>query len=174
MRTFVTVILIVGFWASSARAVSEEGLLEAVDFIEEWTSYEYSGETLPEIKYLDHDTLQVFAHGSFAYAQAERKGRKLEKANAYYDPSRKTIYVSEAIDLETRQGRPTLIHEMVHFLQDITGYTASLDGHIACTESIAYEVQMLYEAMHDYSEDKVALSYSLSNFAAMECMGNQF
>lgn len=143
-----------------------------IDFILEWTSYKYNGEALPQIKVKRHNILQVYAYGEYVYAQAEAKGQKLDTALAFYDIKTKTIYVSDQIQNKSDRLEVSLVHELVHYLQDINGYTASLNGHIECTESEAYDVQMLWQIMNHIHEEEVQYVQERSLFSAMQCMGD--
>ncbi len=146
-----------------------------IDFIVEWTSHKYQGEELPQIQFEDHGLVQVFAYGDLEYAQAEAQGKKLNTVSAVYDASRKTIYVSNTIKDNQQELELALVHELVHYLQEINGYTASLNGHLECTESDAYDIQMLWQILiHkvDVKSNEVRLTHERSLLAAMECMGD--
>lgn len=158
---------------SSAQTVPHSDLIRYIDFILEWTSYEYNGEPLPKIEITRHELVQIFAHGDFEYAQAEFKGIELPTVNAVYDAKRKTMYISDRLDLSDPLTEVTLVHELVHYLQDINGYTASLDGHLACTESEAYDVQMLWQTFNQVDVENIPFVYQQSLVAAMRCMGSK-
>ena len=74
--------------------------------------------------------------------QAHRKITRSE-VEAFYDSDKKTIFVSDRIDLDTTYGQSVLLHELVHHVQ----YQMDLDG-IACgysfVEGDAYSVQAAY------------------------------
>lgn len=159
------------FAAKSAKQTPD--LMKYIDFILEWTSYKYNGEPLPEIKLTRHELVQIFAHGDFEYAQAEAKGIELPTVNATYDVKRKTIYISDRLDMSDPKTEITLVHELVHYLQDINGYTSSLDGHLECTESEAYDVQMLWQTIHQVDVESIKYVYHQSLISAMRCMGSK-
>lgn len=144
-----------------------------LDFAVEWTSYKYSGQPLPKIKVAQHELVQIFAYGDYEYAQFEAKGIKPATVNAIYLPEKKTIYVSDQVDLSQPENAPTLIHEMVHYLQDITGYTQSLQGHLSCTESEAYDVQMLWQKFNGVRVEEIPRIYSQGLLAATQCRGSK-
>ncbi|MBY0384105.1 hypothetical protein K2X05_03010 [bacterium] len=147
-------------------------LQQYIDFILEWTSYKYNGEALPKIKIEKHSLVQVFFYGDYVYAQAESKGQKLNPVLAFYDLKRKTIYVSDQIQNDPKRMEVALVHEMVHYLQDINGYTVSLGEHTVCTESEAYDVQMLWQIEKNIFKEEVPFVQERSLFSAMQCMGN--
>lgn len=144
-----------------------------IDFIVEWTSHKYNGEPLPKIKTIQHELVQIFAYGDFEYAQAEGKGIKLPNVNAIYDKDRKTIYISDRLDMNDPMTEVTFVHEMVHYLQDINGYTDSLNGRLACTESEAYDVQMVWQKIYNVDVESIQYTYQHSLIAAVRCMGSK-
>ena len=64
-------------------------------------------------------------------------------ALALYAHKAKTIYLDERINLETGQGKSTLLHELVHHYQNISGKMAGYECSHA-SERLAYEVQRDY------------------------------
>ena len=146
-----------------------------ITFIERWTSYNYNGEDLPELKQVDSEYLQLFYYGDYVYAQAEFKGEALEKVLAYYDRKDKLIYVTNEFPAQGLEIEPTLVHELVHYMQDINGYTDSVGDYLECTEGEAYDVQALWQIMvKRESRESVQYVYERSILAAMKCMGNKF
>jgi len=144
-----------------------------VDFALEWTSYSYHGEPLPKIKLERHQLVQIFAYGDYEYAQAESKGVELPTVYAIYLADEKTIYISDQLPLNDKKIDVTLAHEMVHYLQDINGYTRSLNGHTVCSESEAYDVQMLWQKIKNVDPESIQYVYQRSTLAAIECMGSK-
>lgn len=169
-------LLIAGllFCTLSAHAETDYKLNEYVDFAVRWTSYKYNGEALPQIKKVRSDIVQIYAYGDYEFAQAEYKGIQLPTVLAIYDPKGKKILVSEKIQDNDPTLTATLVHEMVHYLQDINGYTASLDGRIVCTESEAYDVQMLWQLENKINLQEIPYIQERSLLSAMKCMGNMF
>lgn len=161
--------------ATQQSANFQPDLMPYIDFILEWTTYKYEGEKLPKIKIEDHGLVQVFAYGDLEYAQSEAQGKKLNTVLAVYDDQRKTIYISDTIKDNKQKYELALVHELVHYLQDINGYTALLNGHLQCTESEAYDIQMLWKILiHkvDVKDKEVRSIQELSLISAMKCMGS--
>jgi len=144
-----------------------------IDFAVEWTPYAYTGQPYPKIKLERHDIVQVYGYGELETAQAEEQGIELPVVNAVYVPEDKTIYVSDRISLNDPKIESTMVHEIVHYLQDITGYTRSLEGHIACTEADAYDVQMLWQKINNVDIDDIPFVYQQALLSATRCMGNK-
>jgi len=159
--------------AAPGFEVTQFDLMKYIQFDVEWTSYKYQNEPLPKVKVLPDELLQIYAYGDFEYAQAEAQGKKLPIMNAVYLPENKTIYLSERLDLNAPSTEVTLVHELVHYLQDINGYTKSLDGHLACTENEAYEVQMVWQKIHNVDVESIHDVYGLSVLASIKCMGSK-
>lgn len=145
-----------------------------VDFAVRWTSYEYHGEALPQVKIQKTGLVQVFAYGEETISAAAKNNQKLPLVLAIYDRDYKTIYISDSVDLKDPLLEVTFVHEAVHYLQDINGYTDSLDGHIVCTESEAYDVQVLWQIEFNVAKEEIPFARERSLLSAMNCMGNQF
>ncbi len=153
----------------------ETNLLTYVNFATKWTSYLYLSEPLPKIKIERDGLVQIYAYGDYVVAQAERNQKSLPAVNAIYDRYNKTIYISDKVDLKNKSLEVTLVHEIVHYLQDINGYTDSLgDQNIACTESEAYDVQQLWQIEFNIDIELLPFVREQSLFSSMKCMGNQF
>lgn len=172
MRHLFQVGLFLSLFSSYAHATKID-LMPFVQFAAEWTGHEYKGQPLPKIKFERHEIVQIFAYGDYEYAQAEAKGEKLAEVNAVYVPEEKTVYISNQLDLGNPKTKATLAHEMVHYLQDVSGYTKSLAGHLACTESEAYDVQMLWQKMNHVDVENLPFVHQQSMLSAMKCMGDQ-
>lgn len=158
---------------SSFAQTTPKDLKRYIDFAVEWTPYSYHDEALPKIQVEKHAIVQILAHGDLETAQAEAKGETLPSVNAIYVPEDKKIYVSDHVSLANPKIEVTLVHEIVHYLQDITGYTRSLNGHIACTESEAYDVQMLWQKINNVDVDDIPFVYQQALIASTKCMGNK-
>lgn len=62
---------------------------------------------------------------------------------AIYDANKNTIYLGEKVDIQTGYGRSVLVHELVHFLQDIHEHHA----RVSCGQALekdAYFTQADY------------------------------
>jgi hypothetical protein len=173
MRITSLLIFSLILFSNSKTYAQETDLMKYIDFVQEWTLYKYNGEALPKIEVTPHNLVQIFAYGDYVYAQAEYKKQKLAKILSVYDKKRRTIYISDEISLDDPMRDVTLVHEFVHYMQDINGYTDSLNGHIECTESEAYDVQILWQVIYKIDEKSVPLANQLSLISAMKCMGTQ-
>lgn len=174
MKFLIGTLIFVFCSGAEAETVSKDKLKEMINFIEEWSGYKYDGQPLPEVVSLKDSWLQIYYYGDYEVAQAEFHGAELPKVNAYYNPADTTIYVSDRIPLDSEEVLPTLVHELVHYMQDINGYTESVGEHLVCTESEAYDIQMLWQIENNFRADQADLIREQSFLASMKCMGNQF
>lgn len=174
MKSLFLLFFMVHCMGAHAKGVTEQTLREMISFIETWSGYSYDGQDLPEVRSLNDQWLQMYYYGDYEYAQAEFHGVELPLVNAYYEPKDQIIYISDRIALDSEEVLPTLVHELVHYMQDINGYTESVGEHLACTESEAYDIQMLWQIENNFRVDQVDAIREQSLFSAMNCMGNQF
>lgn len=174
MKTFFA--LLIGLSALTAHADNnfDNKLKELISFVESWTSYSYNNEVLPEVVKLNHDWLQIYYYGDYKVAQAEYMGTELPAVNAYYSRDENKIYISDHIPMNSRQMDSTLVHELVHYLQEVSGYTESIEGRLVCTESEAYDVQMLWQLENDFQTENLDLLKERALMSATMCMGSQF
>ena len=67
---------------------------------------------------------------------------------AIYAADLNTIYLGEKVDIETEYGRSVLVHELVHFLQNVHGHHTK----VSCGQALekdAYFTQGDYMREHD-------------------------
>jgi hypothetical protein len=145
-----------------------------IDFAVAWSNYSYAGQPLPTIKFEKASMVEIYAYGEHTVAQAEHNHKKLPKVLAIYDRNKKTIYISNEVKINDPVLEITLVHETVHYLQDINGYTESLGEHLICTESEAYDIQLLWQLEYNVDEKSIPFVQERSLYSAMKCMGNQF
>lgn len=168
IKLFVLVILLPSVtWSAPVN------LLPFVEFAAEWTTYKYHGEPLPKVKKERDSMVQIMAYGDFAVGLAERKGQKLPSVNAVYSSEDNTLYYSDRFDGNDQLVGPAYAHEMVHFLQKINGYTETMKDYMVCTESEAYDVQMLWQKFNNVDVESIGFVYQQSMLAATWCMGNK-
>lgn len=171
-RNTFSAVLIALLAPQFAFAAPKIDLNKYIAFAVQWTLYKYNGEPLPKIRFFKQDLVQVIAYGEIEYSKAEAKGTKLPTINAIYSADSKTMYISDQIDVNDPVFEVTLVHEIVHYLQDINGFTKSLGPYVVCTESEAYDVQMLWQIFNKVDTENIPYTYEQSLLAAMRCMGN--
>jgi hypothetical protein len=159
----------------SNKVTEDKTLIEMIEFIQEWSGYKHAGEPLPKAQFLKHELVQIYAYGEYEYAQAEFNKIQLDEVSAVYDLHSKTIHISENLKEKPSLVKMALVHELVHYMQDINGYTESLgEEHRVCTESEAYDIQILWQVINEVELDRVDDQHQLSLIAAMRCMGSPF
>ena len=86
-------------------------------------------------------------------------------AVAYYDTETRTIYFDERMELEQDQSaRGFIVHEMVHFLQDINGEL--VPDEMSCEQRIekeqqAYRVQQFFLREHRQPTYQIELAVAV-------------
>jgi hypothetical protein len=118
MKNIATAIMLV--LTPIASYAYEDQMLEMIGFIQENTTYSYQGEPLPEIRRDDADVLC-----QAVYLPEDYEKIKDQCAIAgYYDHYEDIIYIAnEPISTMVEDGffEVVLVHELVHYLQDING-----------------------------------------------------
>jgi hypothetical protein len=124
----------------------KEVLLGLLLWISQNTGLVYDGEGgLPEVKQVEARTLATlfFKDQIPAYLSPTDVQRMTEHIEAIYHPDSKTIYVRNGVDMTSIDGKSTLVHELVHFLQ----YQNGIDRKVACVNALerdAYRAQAAY------------------------------
>jgi hypothetical protein len=129
--------------AEDAESLFTRAMIRNIAFITGNSSLGYAGEALPEVTVLSDAELQrlhrlsetrVFADGTQAFA----------RVSALYDRVENRIFLA---DVNAIDG-PGLLHEMVHFLQNINGRDDMFRDHGVCLEAEAYDLQAIWQAEH--------------------------
>jgi hypothetical protein len=114
-----------------------------VQWIVENSRFEYNGEALPTVKRIPKDWMQIYAYGDQAVAEAERKGQELPKIHALYDETTDEIILPKDFDLNNFERHHIIVHELVHYLQDINGDFESQQAK-DCIQSLEPEAYKLH------------------------------
>lgn len=153
----------------------QEDFLKYIEFVVRWSSYTYVGEPLPKIQLERAGLLEIYFYGEQRVIEAEQNNRKLPEIIALYDRHKKTILVSDQTNLEDPALSITLVHEAVHYLQDINGYSVSLgDENIICSETEAYDIQALWQLEQKLNTETIPYVMERALLSSMQCMGSQF
>lgn len=123
-------------------AEMDERVLAARDAVLSLTTYEYSGEELPTIIVITPEELVTRAYDAETLLEFERKGKTPPQLNAFYERGVNTIYLGS-----NEAAQNTLVHEMVHFFQHISGKSDELAEWPHCLEAEAYDVQYTWHHM---------------------------
>lgn len=147
MKTLLTILLIC--FASVANA--NQTLLGYVNWLTQNSNFEYEGQPLPSIKVISKNAIQVLAYTQETIDSLKAKGQEPTPIVALYDDTTDTIIVNEDFDIMNFEYHHILVHELVHYLQDINGIT---DDCIQNLESIAYELQEKWMDEVDHPADR--------------------
>lgn len=128
---------------------ADERLLPYINWLTENSALEYNGEPLPEVAGINYAILEIMAHGERAVAAAEKEGRELFPVHGVYDHFKKKILFPEDVDPWTDED--TMVHELVHYLQDING---TLDECAGNNEKEAYTLHWKWVEEHGYEAEE--------------------
>jgi hypothetical protein len=102
-----------------------------------------------QVSQLELARLYVGSEGhSRGFASEEVYQSLASGLEAIYAADLNTIYLGEKVDIETEYGRSVLVHELVHFLQDVHEHHAK----VSCGQALekdAYFTQADYMLEHD-------------------------
>lgn len=151
MRLLIVALL--ALWPASSMA--DERLIPLLDWIVERTDYTY-GDTLPTVRQEPYAYVEVNVYGPEVVAQAEHNGRELNEIHAYYNHDEDTIVFPDHVDPWSFEQRHTMVHELVHWLQDINGNLADCAGE---NEMEAYKLHWAWAQEHDHPSEEPSWLY---------------
>lgn len=111
-----------------------------INWIIKNSKFDYNNEPLPDIKFLDKELLKIYAYGGEVVARSERENFELQNIIALYLHEKDMIYVSKDIDFSDFYNHHIIVHELVHYLQDINGYYENTECQ-KLLEKDAYRIQ---------------------------------
>ena len=113
--------------------------------------YEAPTGGLPEVNFVTKSQLQTMYECNHSLQQSSHEALGL------YDRSSKVIYLSHEFDSQSTAERAMLLHEIVHYLQDLNGAYETKWKH-ACgqpDEAEAYKIEAMYLEKKGASRDTV-------------------
>lgn len=149
MKQILSAIFLLFFTATAqANPVFETYIQWIVDHSE----LEYNGEPLPTIRVVTEQQIVIMAYGEETVTTANNRGRSLPGIVALYDHEFNQLIVPDTLDLADWNNHHVIVHELVHYLQDINGYY-QLPEFVVCRvglEELAYNlhVQWMDEVDH--------------------------
>lgn len=117
-------------------------MIADIEFITQNSSLEYAGEALPLVTIVSESELQLRFHASEGPLPAQKGGHSRGRVAALFDRDANQIFLS---DVSSITG-PGLLHELVHFLQDVNGKDDMFVSHPVCLEAEAYDLQAIWQA----------------------------
>jgi hypothetical protein len=143
-RCFLSIIF--ALWATASYA-NDEILLGYIDWIVTNSDLEYNGEELPLIAQVPSEEIQILVYGEDTIRRAENGEFALDIIIAFYNHHIDTIIVNEEFDIEKFEYHHILVHELVHYLQDINDI---IDDCVQNMEPLAYELQDKWQKEVDH------------------------
>jgi hypothetical protein len=101
---------------------------------------QYNGQQLPTVGYANHIELVRMARGK----DADPKDYNLQ---GLYNDNTRRIWLRTGLDVKTKRGEAVLVHELVHYLQDVNG-TMAMAKCMAANERQAYSLEGIYRRSH--------------------------
>ncbi len=128
-----------------AYHTQEELITGLLSWINAHSSFSFDIHNIPKVKKVSaHDMARV-AFGGRLPAAVDAKSLRIF---GLYNFNEKTVYLLDSIDLDSKDGKGILLHELVHYLQ----YQTGLDNHARCKnelESLAYILEARFlESQH--------------------------
>jgi len=130
--------------AREAKAQTAEGdwlMRVHIEWITQNSELTYHGEPLPTMYLVSDEELWYTVYGR-ARTDAERESNFA--VNAIYDHTTRSVLVPESYDLMDGTTAHFLVHELVHYLQDING--------VLDTECVSNNEALAYDLHHDWME----------------------
>lgn len=152
------------------EAKMHKQMLGYIDYIVGVSSLKYNGEKLPKIKVMSANRLKGYVYTTEALLEEERTGEALSGVNAAYYYERDEMLINEDLDLEKEtEFGPTLVHELVHYLQDINGITEKFGDKTICLEGEAYDIQALWQIENNVRPEEYAAINQQILVSFMQC-----
>lgn len=137
---------------TSKQVHSNEVFENYIQWIVNNSNLEYNNETLPGVRYVSADELLIIAYGSDSVQQAVDTGVELPNIIALYDHNHDTLIVRNTLDLDNWENHHIIVHELVHYLQDINGHY-QLHEYRVCQqklEKLAYTLHIKWMDEHNH------------------------
>jgi len=152
MKIILVVLISILAFPLHANPVFEQ----YIQWIVNNSDFEYNNEPLPTVKKIPKDWMEIYAYGDQKVAEAERNGNDLPRIYALYDEKSNEIIVPEGFDLDDFSKHHIIVHELVHYLQDINGLyeTKKAKDCIQSLEPPAYELHTKWMDEVDHPSER--------------------
>lgn len=128
------------------------------------SDYEYNGEPLPGVHYYSPEMLREIVYGDRA---ADHAGQTIY---GVYDHTSDDMLFPEGFDLTAPENQPTIVHELVYYLQDVRGDHATTDC-LPKLELPAYRLHLAWAEEHGIPSDGSGMFDAV--VGVMSCQGEQ-
>ena len=149
LASVLAVTLAAGAWSTDLG--SRLLMLSYIDWIEARSSLTHDGQPLPDLVQWDERKIHVWMYGQDVVDEVEaNESMQLPVVMGLYDPRTRRIIVPARFDPWSFDYAPTMVHELVHYLQDINGTLAECAG---MSEREAYELSNEWIAQHNHPRE---------------------
>lgn len=135
--------------ADGSETQNMSAMIADIEFITQNSLLEYAGQALPDVIVVTENELQLRFHASKAQVLALEDAHSFGRVSAFYDRYASKVFLS---DVSSFTG-PGLLHELVHFLQEVNGKNDMFVSYPICLEAEAYDLQALWQAEHGIDLD---------------------
>jgi len=139
--------------ANTGATQSREDILSYVLWIEDNSEFEYNGEPLPRIVHKGHEEVQLMAFSEEEIERSREFDYNLPIVAAIYLPENDRIIGNEGYDLSLYENHHILVHELVHYMQDINGHLED-DECPLDSEHDAYVIQKQWQQEVNHPENQ--------------------
>lgn len=120
-------------------------MIAGIEFITQNSSLEYAGQALPGVTIVAEEELRLRFNAAAGHVISANDRQSFDRVSAFYDRDTNEIYLADA---DWIVG-PDLLHELVHFMQDINGKDDLFVSRQVCLEAEAYELQAIWQSEQD-------------------------
>lgn len=106
-------------------------------WINDHSSFEFDVENIPAVKKVNAQQIAEVAFGGSLPKSIDAKSLRIF---GLYNFNEKAVYLLDSIDLDSKEGKGILLHELVHYLQ----YQTGLNKNVRCKnelETLAYVLE---------------------------------
>jgi hypothetical protein len=128
-------------FAEGRETEKMRAMIAGIEFITQNSSLEYAGEALPGMTIVAEEELRLRFNAAAGQVISVNDRQSFDRVSAFYDRDTNEIYLADA---DSIMG-PDLLHELVHFMQDINGKDDLFGSRQVCLEAQAYDLQAIWQ-----------------------------
>ena len=153
MKNHILALLLLIF--SSASFADDSILLSAIDYITENSELEYNNQPLPEIHRVSQQEMALRYYAldpAMPQSEIPKKVRNLE-LYGLYDFHNNILFLPENLAVWSWPYRYIIVHEMVHYLQNMNGHFDGLSC-VSTLEPEAYKIMGQWQDDHNHDSPR--------------------
>jgi len=116
-------------------------MIAGIGFITGNSALDYAGQPLPEVTVVGARELQLLIQASQASHPLSQGAQSRGRVAAFYDRHARRIVLAD----EASVTGPALLHELVHYLQDVNGKDDMFASRPVCLEAEAFDLQAFWQ-----------------------------